>query len=203
MDLSSVIYLLATDDIDRLDTDLDVCAAPLAAMFGADVTVVPELRFAQFTGLSYYVYDEIGLVLASSAAFASNPPSVHAFAERWALEPRLDVPVMSLSGGWRKHLLQALLLDTAPPSQVLVVQALSQYLADDLIALTLRNLAEARSVATVLAEWDCRTVLPLVASPGLIEIVRDERAPATGENGNLPIEDRERGAFGDRRQLRV
>jgi hypothetical protein len=200
-----MIYMLATDDIDRLDADLDACDKPLAALFGADVTVIPELRFAQFTGLSYYVYDEIGLVLASSAAPATTGMSVEDFADRWALTRWLDVPVMALSGGWQKHLLQALLIETAPRAHTLVVQALSQYLGDDLISLTLRNVASARSGATVVAEWDCRTVAPLLPSPGLIEIVRGDDALASSgdDNANLSIEDRNRGAFGDRRQLRI
>jgi len=198
-----MIYLLATDDIDGLDADLDACAAPLAALLGAEVTVIPELRFAQFTGLSYYVYDEIGLVLASSGAFRDAPMSVEDFARRWALERWLDTPVTALSGDWRKHLLQAVLLETAPRDGTLVVQALSQYLADDLIVRTLRNIDDARRGATVLAEWDCRTVLPLLGAPGLIEIVRDAPAPPGDENANLSATDRERDAFGERRQLRV
>ncbi len=199
-----MIWLLVTDDIDRLDADLDACAGPLAVMFGGEVTVIPELRFAQFTGLSYYVYDEIGLVLASSAAPAAQATGVDDFAARWALQRWLDTPVMALSGGWRKHLLQALLIETAPPAHTLVIQALSQYLADDLITLTLRNIERARRGVTVLAEWDCRTLLPLLSSPALIEIARDEDGGTPrDDNANLSREDRDRGAFGERRQLRV
>jgi hypothetical protein len=198
-----MIYLLEIADLDHIEAQLEKSASALAVMFGREVSLLSELRFVQFSGLTYYVGDEIGLILSSAEGRSITRQRVVDFAQKWDFERWLNEPLLNLSDGWRKHLLQSLFIEGAPEGNILFIQALSHYLADGLIDITLRNIGTFRKTDTVLAEWDCHPILSCAAPLGLIEVVYDEQASpfAGASNGNLANEDRECRAFVSKRQL--
>lgn len=197
-----MIYLLEHGDIDRLELDFSVVARALSDEFGMSVSTYQEMHIAESTGFANFVCDEIRFVLGSRIENGDLDSYVSEFSERWHIDRWVKHPLNELSGGWRKYILQALFIESAPLSNILLIQAFAQYLADDLIAISLRNLRSLRKTPTVLAEWDAAILLRQEGRYGHIE-VKATQPPPVPLNGNMAAADKKNADFADQRIIQL
>lgn len=177
----AMIYVVIYDNIDRIEDELERLGIILKEIFDQPFHILPEFHFAETTGLSNFVFDEIELVLSQKLL------STEDFAKKWGITQYLDRELSSLSVGWRKFLIAALTIEVAPRDSGLLLQGLTHYLDDDLISRVVREMGAQPDRSYILVDWDVALV-PDVPGGWAAIIVNGECGEAEHSNSNMSLE---------------